>query len=97
LNVEPALALERLERSAAVERIERFEQLERLELLERLEPGGAGWVRRGPLSQRDQRRPGKVAEVLRETLGLPVEKTQEHASRFDKRLWYRVGLFRKEK
>ncbi len=33
------------------------------------------------------------AEIVRETLGLPVEKTQEHASRFDKRLWYRVGLF----
>ena len=45
------------------------------------------------LSRRDQRRLGKVTKVLRETLGLPAEKTQEHASRFDKRLWYRVSLF----
>lgn len=35
----------------------------------RLEPGGARWVPRGLLSQRNQRRPGKITEVLRETLG----------------------------
>jgi hypothetical protein len=35
----------------------------------RLEPGGALWVRRGPLSQRSQRQPGKVTEVIRQTIG----------------------------
>lgn len=63
LTVRGLERLERLERSETVEPfdrtqgrlLERLEPLEQLEPLERLEPGGAWWVLRGPVSQRNQR------------------------------------------
>jgi hypothetical protein len=52
-------------------------------------------VPRALLSQRDQRRSGKVAEVLRQIpeVVFRVIKFRERVTRFDKRLWYRMGLF----